>query len=213
MANADSDVPDLSARAALLLIDVQVDFFPGGALPVPAGDRVIPALNRAIARFRAKGRPIYASRDWHPADSTHFRIFGGPWPIHCVAGTRGAAFHPDIDLPAETIVISKGIGRTDDGYSDFEGVNDHGQSFLNDLRQHGVDRLYVGGLATDYCVRATVLDARREGLDVLVLVDGVAGLGADDTRRAFDEMLAAGATLVGKDEVDRSTPRSREHAP
>jgi nicotinamidase/pyrazinamidase len=191
------------AGTALLLVDVQNDFCPGGALAVPAGDRVVPVLNRVIHRFQSDGRPVYASRDWHPSDTTHFREFGGRWPAHCVADSSGAHFHPQLRLPAETIVISKGQQRTDDGYSAFEGMTNSGRTLVEDLRARGVSELYVGGLATDYCVRATVLDARRAGLSVTVLTDAVAGIGPDDTARALEEMRAAGASLESSEEIAR----------
>jgi nicotinamidase/pyrazinamidase len=178
------------------LVDVQNDFCPGGALAVPDGDRVIPVLNRAIEQFEAKGSPIYASRDWHPSDTTHFRERGGPWPPHCVADTSGAAFHPQLRLPDDTIVISKGQDRRDDGYSAFEGVTGGGRTLVEDLRARGVTALYVGGLATDYCVRATVLDARRAGFPVTVLNEGIAGIAPDTEERAVDEMRQAGATFA-----------------
>jgi nicotinamidase/pyrazinamidase len=186
--------------AALLLVDVQNDFCPGGALPVPEGDRVIPVLNRVAQQFAAAGRPVYASRDWHPADTKHFRAFGGPWPPHCIAESRGAAFHPDLRLPTNTVVISKGQDRNDDGYSAFEGSTKDGRTLAEDLRAHGVSTLYVGGLATDYCVRASVLDARKAGIPVVVLTDGIAGIGPDDVKRALEEMRQAGASLVAGDD-------------
>lgn len=186
---------DLPEGAALLLVDVQNDFCPGGALPVPGGDRVIPVLNRMTAQFEAQGRPVYASRDWHPPDTTHFQAQDGPWPPHCVAGTRGAELHPDLYVPPGLILISKGQGRMDDGYSAFEGTTDAGLSFADDLRARGVKALYIGGLATDYCVRATVLDARRAGFPVTVLTDGSAGIDPEDSTRALDEMKRAGASL------------------
>jgi nicotinamidase/pyrazinamidase len=184
------------AHAALLVVDVQNDFCPGGALPVPQGDRVIPALNSAIDRFAQAERPVYASRDWHPPDTTHFQAFGGTWPVHCLAGTPGAAFHDDLRLPASTIVLSKGQSRSDDGYSAFEGVTPEDRRFEDDLRERGITHLYVGGLATDYCVRASVLDARRAGLKVTVLGEGIAGITEETTRRALDEMRRAGATIA-----------------
>jgi nicotinamidase/pyrazinamidase len=185
--------------AALFIVDVQNDFCPGGALPVSDGDRVIPVLNRAIARFQAEGRPVYASRDWHPPDTRHFRPFGGPWPVHCVAGTRGASLHPDLRLPDNAVVISKGQDRNDDGYSAFEGSTDAGVKLIDDLRRRGVTTLFVGGLATDYCVRATALDARRAGLDVILLTDAVAGIQEQDSRRALEEMQEAGVSLTRVD--------------
>ena len=195
---------------ALLLVDVQNDFCPGGALAVPEGDRVIPVLNRAIDRFRAKGRPVYASRDWHPRDTKHFREFGGPWPPHCITDTPGAKFHDDLRLPADAIVISKGQDRNDDGYSAFEGTTDAGRTLVDDLRARGVSELYVGGLATDYCVRATVLDARRAGIPVTVLTDGVAGIGRDDAARALEDMREAGASFESSSESSIAPRRRRE---
>ncbi len=186
---------------ALFIVDVQNDFCPGGALAVPDGGRVIPVLNMLIERFAARGRPVYLSRDWHPPDTQHFKEFGGPWPVHCVAGTDGAEFHPDLHVPPAAIVISKGQDRKDDGYSAFEGVTSDGHKLAADLRRRGVSTLYVGGLATDYCVRATALDARRAGLDVSVVTDGVAGIGEADSRRALDEMRQAGASLVSSGEL------------
>ena len=183
-------------NAALVIVDVQNDFCPGGALAVPEGDRVIPVLNGVIGRFEAGGRPVYATRDWHPHDTTHFQASGGPWPRHCVAGTAGAELHPDLQVPRDAVVVSKGQATDDAGYSAFEGTTADGRDLASDLRARGVSRLYVGGLATDYCVRATVLDARRAGFEVTVLSDGVAGIGADDTRRALDEMRAAGAAVA-----------------
>lgn len=182
--------------AALLLVDVQNDFCPGGALAVPGGDRVIPVLNRIIERFEARGRPIYASRDWHPPDTKHFREFGGPWPPHCIAGTPGANLHPELRVPSGTILISTGQDREDDGYSAFEGITEDGRRLVDDLRRRAVSELYVGGLATDYCVRASVLDARRAGFPVTVLIDGIAGIDPEDARRALEEMEAAGASLI-----------------
>lgn len=188
-------------RPALLLVDVQNDFCPGGALPVPDGDRVIPPLNRVSAAFREAGDPVFASRDWHPPDTRHFQDRGGPWPPHCVAGTPGARFHPDLRLDEQTMVISKGQDRRDDGYSAFEGTAASGQLLLDALRGRSVTMLYVGGLATDYCVRASVLDARAAGLDVTVLIDGCAGIDPGKTRQALSEMRAAGARFMETDKV------------
>lgn len=196
--------PDgIPASSALLVVDVQNDFCPGGALAVPGGDRVVPVLNRVIERFDAAGRPVYASRDWHPPDTTHFREFGGPWPPHCVAGSEGAQFHPDLRLTDRTVVISKGHSREDEGYSMLDGTTDDGRPLVEDLRRRGVSSLYVGGLATDYCVRASVLDALNAGFTVRVLTDGIAGLGAEDSARALAEMQDAGATLMSSADLER----------
>ena len=187
---------DIPEDAALLLVDVQNDFCPGGALAVPEGDRVIPVLNRMIDRFESRGLPIYASRDWHPPDTTHFQEQGGPWPPHCVAGTRGADLHPDLRVPRDTIVISKGQDRADDGYSAFEGTTAEGRMLADDLRARGVGTIYVGGLATDYCVRASALDARRHAFDVALLTDGTAGIDPAGSERAVEEMRRAGAVVT-----------------
>lgn len=186
----------IGPRAALLVVDVQNDFCPGGALAVPDGDRVIPVLNRAIEAFQAAGRPVFASRDWHPPDTKHFKARGGPWPPHCVAGTEGAAFHPDLRLPADAVVVSKGQNRNDDGYSAFEAETADGRTLADELRRIGVTDLHVGGLTTDYCVRATALDARAAGFQVTVLADGIAGIDAEDSRRALEEIRAAGGMIA-----------------
>ena len=138
------------AQSALLLVDVQNDFCPGGALAVPDGDAVVPALNEYIARFAGRSLPILASRDWHPRASSHFKAGGGPWPPHCVQDTSGAAFHPDLALPESATVVTKGTSPTDDGYSAFEATDGQGRGVAEQLREAGVDRLYVGGLATEY---------------------------------------------------------------
>jgi nicotinate phosphoribosyltransferase len=184
------------AGAALMIVDLQNDFCSGGALAVPDGDDVIPILNRMGERFASKGRRVYASRDWHPPDTTHFKKYGGPWPVHCVAGSSGAEFRPDLRLPADTVVISKGQDRNDAGYSAFEAETDQGVRVVDDLRRRGISELFIGGLATDYCVRATTLDARRAGFRVTVLTDAIAGIAADTTGHAFEEMREAGAVLV-----------------
>jgi nicotinamidase/pyrazinamidase len=183
---------------ALLIVDLQNDFCAGGALAVRGGDEVVPVLNRLAAQAAAMGWPVYASRDWHPADSRHFAIHGGPWPVHCVAGTEGARLHPDLRLPAGTTIITKGTGRDDDGYSAFDGDVPGRGPFIDDLRARGVTHLVVGGLATDYCVRNNVLDALRHGLSVLLVEDAIRAVDVapGDGQRALDEMRAAGAEVV-----------------
>jgi len=185
------------ADMALLIVDVQNDFCPGGALAVPRGDRVIPPLNQYIATAVAGHVPIYASRDWHPSGSRHFKPYG-EWPPHCVQGTDGARFHPDLHLPSSAIILTKGDDPNAAGYSAFEGRTGSGTSFLDELRERGIDRLFVGGLATDYCVKHSVLDALRAGMRVTVLEDAVAGVEVQpgDSSRAMTEMLDAGATTA-----------------
>ena len=180
---------------ALIIVDVQNDFCPGGALAVPEGDRVVPVLNEYAARGQAAGIPIYASRDWHPRRTTHFAEFGGTWPVHCVQNTPGAAFHPDLRLPPGTQIITTGTGEHDDGYSGFEGHLADGRDLATALREAGVDRVYIGGLATDYCVQATVLSAREQGFDVVWLRDASRPVEVHpgDGARAEAAMQEAGA--------------------
>lgn len=180
---------------ALLIVDVQNDFCPGGSLAVPEGDRVVPVLNEYIEAFRRRGLPVYASRDWHPEETRHFQAGGGPWPPHCVAGTPGADFHPELALPEDATVVSKGTAPSDDGYSAFEAETEVGEGLESSLRARGVRRLFVGGLATDYCVRASVLDAARQGFQPVLLLDAVRGIDVNegDQAAALDEMIRAGA--------------------
>ena len=185
-----------SGARALLVVDVQNDFCAGGALAVPDGDRVVEPINRLLSRCADGGIPIFASRDWHPAGSRHFADHGGPWPVHCVADTAGAAFHPGLDLPADARIVSKGQAPDTDGYSAFEGTLPDGTRLGEALAAGGVRELVVCGLATDYCVRASVLDAVRLGLRVEVVSDAIAAVDAAGGRRAAAEMRDAGATLT-----------------
>jgi len=199
-------IDDMS-RAALLIVDVQNDFCPGGALAAPGGAAIVPALNRHLADARARHMPVYASRDWHPAETTHFKAFGGTWPPHCVQGTEGAAFHSALELPADTIVVSKGDVSDREGYSAFDGHTEEGRSLADDLRARDIDQLFVGGIATDYCVKQTVLDATSRGLRVTVLTDAITGIDVHpgDSARAVDEMRAAGANLATSSRDEPST--------
>lgn len=187
----------MTKAAALLMVDVQNDFCPGGALAVPGGDRVVEPLSRIAGRFAAAGLPVLASRDWHPPVTKHFNGFGGVWPPHCLQNTPGAEFHPDLRLPEGTLVISKGSNPDSDSYSAFDGQNADGSCLGDILRTLQVDHLYVGGLATDYCVRASVLDARKLGLEVTLLTDAIAAVevAAGDAERALDAMKKAGVTF------------------
>ena len=179
---------------ALLIVDPQVDFCPGGTLPVPGGDGIVPAVNR-VARIV----PLtVASRDWHPADHVSFQARGGPWPVHCEAGSPGGEFHHDLETDRIAKVFSKGTDREREAYSAFDGTG-----LAEWLREHDVGRLYVAGLATDYCVRASVLDARREGFDVVVLEDavGAVDVAPGDGERALAEMREAGARVGRSEDV------------
>lgn len=191
--------------SALLLIDVQNDFCPGGALPVPDGDKVIAPLNRIAACFATAGLTVLASRDWHPEETSHFKQFGGIWPTHCVQESSGAAFHPDLLLPDAAVVISKGTDPDSDSYSAFDGRSKEGKSLGEILTAMNIRKLYVGGLATDYCVRSSALDALRAGYSVTLLVDAVAGVDITqgDSEKALDEMKQAGAAFCTSDEAVR----------
>lgn len=203
MARETRNESGMRRRAGLLVVDVQRDFCQGGALAVPEGDMVVQVMNRYIQLFSRRGSPIFASRDWHPADSEHFKKHGGKWPVHCVQGSTGAEFHPELMLPDDTIIISTGIARWDNGYSALEGVTDNGTPFSMLLRRMALDRLYVGGLATDYCVKESVLDALKEGLLVTVLTDAIRGVELEpgDSERAITEMVNSGAELATLESV------------
>jgi nicotinamidase/pyrazinamidase len=175
---------------ALIIVDVQNDFCPGDALPVPEGDQVIPALNDYIKIFKKANAGIFATRDWHPPNHVSFKAQGGPWPPHCVQNTHGAKFHPDLKLPRNTKVVSKAMNPLKENYSGFEGAE-----LANTLRKQGVVRVFVGGLATDYCVKNTVLGARKLGFDAVLLLDASRGINAKpgDVAKAIDEMMESGA--------------------
>ncbi|HEY7377260.1 MAG TPA: nicotinamidase [Steroidobacteraceae bacterium] len=195
---------DIAPADALLVVDLQVDFLPGGALAVPDGDAVVAPLNRCIDAFARSARPVLYSRDWHPERHCSFRSQGGPWPAHCIAGTRGARFAPALHVIGSARVISKATSEQRDAYSAFQETG-----LASELRALGVGRLFIGGLATDYCVRATALDARAEGFEVVVLTDAVRAVDvrAGDGERALEEMRAAGARLI-----DSSALREPEKA-
>jgi len=183
---------------ALLVIDMQVDFLPGGALGVPNGDEVLAPVNRLLRLFSNQGLPIFASRDWHPENHCSFAARGGPWPPHCVAGTPGAAFSGQLDLPAGAMVVSKADSADADAYSAFNGTNLAAQ-----LREREVRRVVVCGLATDYCVLNTVIDAREHGFEVLVVPEAMRAVDVaqGDGERAMARMAGLGAESVTLDEL------------
>ena len=185
---------------ALLVVDVQNDFLPGGALGIHGGDAIVEPLNRVLAAWRSRGLPVFLSRDWHPPGHCSFAAQGGPWPVHCVAGTPGAAFAPALDVTPGDVAISKATRRDKDAYSALDGT-----PLADALRKRCITRLFVGGLATDYCVRATGLDARAAGLDVVVLSDAVCAVDVrpGDGERALGELMAAGCTAAASGEVLR----------
>jgi nicotinamidase/pyrazinamidase len=177
---------------ALLVVDPQIDFFPGGALPVAGGDAILPIVNRAVRVFSEAGLPIFVTRDWHPADHCSFTAQGGPWPEHCVKGTAGAELHPDLELPPIFSVVQKATTSDREAYSDFEGTG------LDDvLRTQGVERVVVCGLALEYCVRAACLDAVKAGLGAVLLVDGTRPVEVQpgDGDRTLAELRAGGVEI------------------
>ena len=188
----DSNADTNGARRALIVVDVQNDFCPGGALAVERGDEVVAPLNRLIEEFLERGEPVYKSRDWHPPDTKHFAAHGGTWPVHCVRDTPGAEFHEDLLDDPRIRVVSKGLGD-EDCYSAFDGT-----SLADELRAENVREVWVGGLATDYCVKNTVLDALRHGFRVRAVSDAMraVNLRPGDGERALEEMRAAGAEVV-----------------
>lgn len=178
-------------RRALIVVDVQNDFCPGGTLAVPDGDKVVSPLNTLMREFLARGEPVFKSRDWHPAKTKHFSEYGGTWPVHCVQGTRGAEFHPELFDDPRITIISKGTAD-EDNYSAFDGTD-----LALQLRDQGIEEVWVGGLATDYCVKNSVLDALREGFMVKAIGEAMRAvdLKPGDGERAIQEMKEAGAIV------------------
>jgi nicotinamidase/pyrazinamidase len=183
---------------ALVVADVQNDFLPGGTLAVLGGDRVVPVLNRCIGEFESRGLPVFATRDWHPPGHCSFREQGGPWPPHCIAGTRGAEFARELALPATARLISKATRADAEAYSAFEGTDLAAQ-----MRQLHCSRVFIGGLTTDYCVRATALDALAAGFEVVVLEDAIRAvdLHPGDGQLALQELAIRGARIACAEQV------------
>lgn len=188
----------LQTGDALIAVDAQNDFLPGGSLAIPDGDAVVPALNRYLATFAARALPVFATRDWHPRNHCSFREQGGIWPPHCVAATRGAEFASGLALPQAAVVISKAVTPAADSYSGFGGTD-----LAARLRAAGATRLFIGGLATDYCVLNTVRDALAEGFAVLLLADAIRAVDvkAGDGARAQCEMEQLGARSIRYEEL------------
>lgn len=184
---------------ALLVIDVQRDFLPGGSLAVPDGDQVVPVLNRYLRLFRTADLPIVATRDWHPPNHCSFSAQGGSWPPHCVQESPGAEFAGELELPAEAMLISKATETDADAYSGFDGTD-----LEQRMRDAGVRRMFIGGLATDYCVLATVKDAVTVGFEVFVLGDAIRAVNVSpgDGDKALETMHAAGAEIIDLAAID-----------
>lgn len=181
---------NLASSDALLVTDMQIDFLKGGALPIEGADELIPVINDYIKRFEDSAAHLVASRDWHPANHISFKAQGGPWPPHSIQDTKGAKLSPQIKFPNHTVVISKATDPKHEAYSAFETTN-----LENELRQLGVKRLFIAGVATDYCVVNTVIDARKLSFQVVVLMDAVLGINvkAGDADRAVETMIKNGA--------------------
>jgi len=203
--SARSRVPLPDTASVLLVTDVQNDFCPGGALGVPGGDDVIPRINAYIRFFQQAGASVIASRDWHPPGHCSFQGQGGPWPPHCIQGSWGSQFHQNLVLATGVGIVSKATDAGHEAYSAFEGT-----TLEERLRDLEADKLYVTGLATDYCVKNTVLDARRLGFQVIVLADAIRGIDVNpgDSARALEEMVDAGALLANASDLGLDNARA-----
>lgn len=188
---------ELLPTDALLVVDVQYDFLEGGALAVPNSKAIVPVIASYVKMFAEKSLPVIASRDWHPPDHCSFAVNNGPWPVHCVAGTRGAELSSEIDYPENVHLVSKGTNPEHEAYSAFDGTG-----LKQYLLAHTINRLYICGLATDYCVLATVRDALKNGFEVVVLKDAVQAVNVQpgDGDQALDEMKEGGARFAEKGE-------------
>lgn len=187
-------------KTGLIVVDVQNDFCPGGALAVPEGDEVVPVLNGYIEKFARAGAPIIFTRDWHPPDHVSFKAQGGPWPSHCVQNSEGAKFHAQLLVPKQAEIVSKADNPKVEAYSFFQQTD---VDLAKKLRERGISRLLVGGLATDYCVKATVLDALERGFETYFLEDASRGVNVNpnDSENAIKEMLSRGAKKLSETEV------------
>lgn len=198
MATPNRNDIELQPGDVLLVTDVQNDFLPGGSLAVSRGDEVVPVLNRYIGIFTARKLPVFATRDWHPPHHCSFRERGGPWPPHCVQGTHGAEFSAALRLPPSAAIVSKASTPDEDAYSSFLGTDMDSR-----MRAAGIRRIFIGGLATDYCVLNTTRDALRLGYRVFVLADAVRAVDVQpgDGQRALEEMARLGAQRISVEEI------------
>ena len=191
----------MQSKKALLVVDLQNDFCPGGALGVSEGDLIIPKINNYVDLFLKKKLPVFVSRDWHPKQSKHFKQAGGPWPPHCVQNTEGAKFHPAFHVPEDAIIMSKGTNPELDGYSVFEAHDSQNRSFSEILNSMGIDELYIAGIATDYCVKMTSLDALNSGFVVHVLTDAIKGVDKNDSERSIEAIVSKNGKLKTFSEI------------
>jgi nicotinamidase/pyrazinamidase len=182
---------DLGPGDALLLVDPQVDFCPGGALPIEGGHEVMPILNRWIDAAAHAGVPVFISRDWHPESHLSFQAQGGPWPPHCVQDTPGADFHPQLQLPPDAVKVTKGVRFDQDQNSAFDQTG-----LAAEFKRRNIARVWLGGLAQDVCVAATALDARKEGFDVRLIEDGTRPVTPEGGQQALRRMKEAGVRIA-----------------
>lgn len=190
----------ITPKDALVIVDIQNDFMPGGTLPVYNALSIIPIINKYIYIFTNNKATIIATRDWHPLNHISFNTSGGPWPPHCIQGSKGAEFHQDLKLPSSSIIISKGYKEDSEAYSGFEGTE-----LDQILKLRGIRRVFICGVATDYCVKATAIDAIRLGYTVFVLIDAIKGVDMPrgSIEKAIDEMLNEGAILVKINDIEQ----------
>jgi nicotinamidase/pyrazinamidase len=183
---------DLGKSDALIIVDVQIDFCPKGSLPVPEGDQIVPVLNDYIRLFTKSSAKLIATRDWHPANHMSFKEYGGSWPPHCIKQSEGAKFHPDLNLSSTTTILSKAMDPNKESYSGFDDTD-----LASELKAQGINRVFVGGLATDYCVKSTVLESLKLGFETVLLLDATRGLNLipGDVEKAIDEMTLNGAEI------------------
>lgn len=186
----------LTDRDALLIVDVQHDFLPGGALAVPDGDAVVPVLAACVQIFEEQTLPIFASRDWHPPDHCSFEASGGIWPPHCVAGTGGAELEAALQLPADATIVDKGTTTERDAYSAFDGTE-----LQSWLRERGVTRLFIGGLATEYCVLKSAEDALQNGIEVMLMENAIRAIDASAGRSAIEDLRRMGAIIIQSGDI------------
>lgn len=188
----------MKSKKALLIVDIQNDFCPGGALNVPEGDKIITNINKYIKVFSKKKLLVFASRDWHPVRTKHFKDFGGLWPVHCIQNTKGASFHHDLILPGDVVFLYKGMDPGKDSYSVFQAEDSRGMRFEKLLNIFGVKELYIGGLATDYCVKFSTIDALKKGFKVRLLIDAMKGVNLEPggSEMAIKEMVKLGAKKI-----------------
>ena len=195
----------MKLKKALLIVDVQNDFCPKGTLGIKEGDKVIPAINKYIKIFSKAKLPIFLTRDWHPKITKHFKQFGGVWPKHCLENSKGAMFHPNLKFPKQAIILSKGMDPAKDSYSAFHAVDANTTELAILLKIFGVGELFIGGLATDYCVKFSTLDAIKSGIKVKVLIDAIKGvdLKPSDSKFAIEEIVSHGAKAMTFEKVSK----------